>query len=105
MFKTHALGLHSQIMKGQHTDNWTNFVTTHNKFHQDLVQSGDHEEGGGSTDPDAKLQALIAQTVEKKFGRLQATGDHRLGGRNNQARNGNHSTKHVRGEIPVKKGT
>ena len=47
----------------------------------------------GSTDPDAKIQALIAQTVEKKFGRLQATGDHGLGGRNNQSRNGNQETR------------
>ena len=76
MFKTHALGLHSQIMKGDCNDNWTNLVTTHNAFHQDLAQSGHYEEGGGSADPDAKIQALIAQTVEKKFGRLQATGDH-----------------------------
>ena len=68
MFKTHALGLHSQIMKGDHNDNWTNLMTTHNAFHQDLAQSGDCEEGGGSADPDAKIQALIAQTVEEALG-------------------------------------
>ena len=92
MFKTHALGSHSQIMKGQHNDNWTNLVTTHNAFHQDSAQSGDCEEGGGSTNPDAKLQALIAPSVKKKFKRLQATGDHGLGGCNDQSRNGNQET-------------
>ena len=55
-------------MKGDCNDNWTNLAATHNAFHQDLVQSGDYEEGGGSADPDAKIQAFIAQTVEKKFG-------------------------------------
>ena len=50
-------------------------------------------EGGAATNPDAKLQALIAHTVDKKFGRLQATGDHGLGGRDNQAPNGNQETR------------
>ena len=113
MFKTHALGLHSRIMKGDYNDNWTNLVATHDAFHQDLVQSGDYEEGGGSADPDAKIQALIAQTVEKKFGRLQATGDHGLGGRNNQSRNGNQETRacfecgevgHIRRNCPKRNG-
>ena len=77
------------------------------------IQSGDYEEGGGSTDPDAKIQALIAQTVEKKFGRLQATGDHGLGGRNGQHRNGNQETRacfecgevgHIRRNCPKRNG-
>ena len=39
-----SLPRRSQIMKGDCNDNWTNLVTTHNAFHQDLAQSGDYEE-------------------------------------------------------------
>ena len=68
MFETHALGLHSQIMKGDYADNWTNLVTTHNAFHRDLVQSGDY--GDEEPRPAAKRKKKKSSVVEQHFAML-----------------------------------
>ena len=67
-FKTHALGEHTKVMKGNFKETWQEMVHAHNAFYQDLVQSADYGPAkSGKQDPDEKIQALVAKTVSKQL--------------------------------------
>ena len=84
-FKTHALGIHTQVMKGQCTESWSNLVQNHNAFYQDLVQSGDYPPASGKKDEDNSIQALVAKTVDQRLQQRNNNGNN--GGNNNRNTN------------------
>ena len=58
MFKTHALGIHTQILSKKYTESWEILLSDHNNMYYDLVQTNDYPPAEGNKSAD-KEDALI----------------------------------------------
>ena len=47
IFKTYALGTHTNIICGVYADTWENLVSNHNNMYYDLVQTNDYPPASG----------------------------------------------------------
>ena len=88
-FKIHALNTHSQVMTKSYPRTWDKLVAEHNAFYHDLVQSGKYPPAkGGQKDADEHIQALVAQAVDKKFGKLVPNKQGQSGGNGKKKQQG-----------------
>ena len=86
-FKTYALGVHTQVMRGTFKGKWTALVLEHNGFYQDLVQSDEYPPASGKKDDDNNIQALVAKTVDQRLQQRNGNNNNN-GGNNNRNSNG-----------------
>ena len=107
-FKTHALGIHMQVMRGTYTNTWQEMVTEHSAVYQDLVQSDEYPPAkGGKKDQDSVIQGLIAKTVEQKLSKLNLSNGGNSGTGNGKGKKGRAcwtcgSTDHIAKDCPKK---
>ena len=108
-FKTYALGVHTQVMRGVFRGKWTSLVQEHNGFYQDLVQSDEYPPASGKKDDDNNIQALVAKTVDQRLQQRNGNNNNN-GGNNNRNSNGGArtcyncgDTGHIAKNCPKKK--
>ena len=73
MFKTHALGIHTQILCKKYIDSWETLVYDHNNIYYNLVQTNDYPptEGKKSTDKEDTLIQGMYNQMESKFSKME----------------------------------
>ena len=73
MFKTHALGIHTQILSKKYTESWEILVSDHNNMYYDLVQTNDYPPAEGkkpTNKEDALIQGMYTQ-MDTNFSKLE----------------------------------
>lgn len=72
IFKTYALGTHTNVFCNVYADTWENLVSNHSNMYYDLVQTNDYPPASGKKPEkeDKLIQGLYGQ-IEKKFSKME----------------------------------